>query len=304
MLVAVKRLTPLVFMLLALGALGALAGEARAADAAPAAPAGIERLQALDRQILAQLNATRDAHGLRPLTMSSDLERAAVYQSQSMLAGGYFAHEAPGSSFVSRLKRFYRPAGYRSWSAGENLLFNSAPITANDAIQAWLASPHHRENMLDPSWREVGIGSVHAASAGGDFGGEPAWVVTMDFGVREGGPSATTKRTSRLQAGTAATSKRTAHRTAKAAAVRRPKAATAAKPAPAAEPPVAPAAETQVAPAADITVAPAADIPPVSDEDETADAGQVSGGNEGWVDELLLVDSDVVGNDGDSTVTD
>jgi hypothetical protein len=213
-----------------------------------------------------------------------------------MLAGGYFAHEAPGSSFVSRLKRFYRPAGYRSWSAGENLLFNSAPITANDAIQAWLASPHHRENMLDPSWREVGIGSVHAASAGGDFGGEPAWVVTMDFGVREGGPSATTKRTSRLQAGTTATSKRTAHRTAKAAAVRRPKAATAAKPAPAAEPPVASAAETQVAPAAD--------IPPVSDEDETADAGQVSGGNEGWVDELLLVDSDVVGNDGDSTETD
>jgi hypothetical protein len=78
--------------------------------------------------------------------------------------------------------------------------------------------------------------------------------------------------------------------------VRRPKAATAAKPAPAAEPPVASAAETQVAPAAD--------IPPVSDEDETADAGQVSGGNEGWVDELLLVDSDVVGNDGDSTETD
>ena len=170
--------------------LGTVAGQARAAEATPAVPAGTERLQVLDQQILVALNATRVANGLRPLTLSTDLQRAAVFQSRSMLAGGYFAHEAPGSSFVTRLKRFYRPTGYRSWSTGENLLFNGGPITADAAIQAWLASPHHRENMLNPTWREVGIGSVHAASAGGDFGGQPAWVITVDFGVRAGGRQA------------------------------------------------------------------------------------------------------------------
>ena len=60
-------------------------------------------------------------------------------------------------------------------------------MDADEAIQAWLDSPPHRENMLDPTWREVGIGSLHAASAGGTFGGGPTWVITMDFGARTGG---------------------------------------------------------------------------------------------------------------------
>ena len=49
-------------LLLALS--GAIAGTAHAADATPATT---ERLQALDGQILTRLNATRAAHGLRPL---------------------------------------------------------------------------------------------------------------------------------------------------------------------------------------------------------------------------------------------
>ena len=44
--------------------------------------------------------------------------------------------------------------------------------------------------MLEPGWREVGIGSLHASSAGGQFGGEPTWVITMDFGARAGGEKA------------------------------------------------------------------------------------------------------------------
>ena len=77
--------------------------------------------------------------------------------------------------------------------AGENILYNTADIDADNAIQAWLDSPPHRENMLNPDWREVGIGSVHASTAGGTFGGEPTWVITMDFGTRTGGSTAAAK---------------------------------------------------------------------------------------------------------------
>ena len=91
---------------------------------------------------------------------------------------------------MQRLKHFYTPSGYSSWSAGENLLYNSAAMDANEAIQIWLDSPPHRQNMLDPTWREVGIGSLHATSAGGTFGGGPTWVITMDFGMRTGGATA------------------------------------------------------------------------------------------------------------------
>jgi uncharacterized protein YkwD len=177
----VKRVTLLVGIVLALA--GTLAGSAGAADGAPAAP---QRLQALDKEILARLNATRVAHGLRPLRLSRELQEAAVYQSRTMLEGGFFDHTSrDGSPFDVRLKRFYRAGGYRIWSAGENLLYNTVAISADEAIQAWLDSPHHRQNMLDPDWREVGIGTVHTASAGGTFGGKAAFVITMDFGARE-----------------------------------------------------------------------------------------------------------------------
>ena len=197
-------------LLLALS--GAIAGTAHASDATPATT---ERLQALDGQILTRLNATRAAHGLRPLVVSDALENAAVTHSRELIQAGVFQHDSPdGTSFVQRLKHFYSPSGYSSWTAGENLLYNTADIDAETAIRAWLDSPPHRENMLNPDWREVGIGSVHASTAGGTFGGAPTWVITMDFGARTGGTKAATKAPASVKA-VAAKKKATAKKKAK-----------------------------------------------------------------------------------------
>jgi uncharacterized protein YkwD len=163
----------------------ATAGQATAAGTTPAAT---ERLQTLDQALLERLNELRAEHGLRPLVLSGGLQQAAVFQSRSMLNGGFFAHDAPnGPTFSSRLKRFYGPtAGRSGWTAGENLLYTSGELDADEAIEAWMGSPGHRRNMLDPNWREVGIAAMRTSSAGGIFGGGPTWVVTMDFGVRPG----------------------------------------------------------------------------------------------------------------------
>jgi uncharacterized protein YkwD len=178
-----KRALIMLGLVVALAA--AFAGTARAADATATAT---DRLQSLDTAILAKLNATRAAHGLRPLVVSDQLEAAAVAHSREMLDRGFFAHDTPGgASFVERIRSFYKPSGYSSWSAGENLVYSSAAMDANTAVRAWMESPPHRQNMLDPTWREIGIGSLHAAWAGGTFGGDPTWVVTMDFGMRRGG---------------------------------------------------------------------------------------------------------------------
>jgi uncharacterized protein YkwD len=183
----------LIFLLLALLAFGI--GGAGQATAAGTTPDAAQRLQAIDQALLAQLNEVRADHGLRPLVLSNALQRAAAYQSQSMLTGGFFAHDAPnGPTFNSRLKRFYRPAAGRGgWSVGENLLYTSGGLDAGEAIQVWMGSPGHRKNMLDPSWREVGVAAMRASSAGGIFAGGATWVVTMDFGVRPGAQAA--KRT-------------------------------------------------------------------------------------------------------------
>ena len=158
-----------------------------AAAAVTTPAAATDRLPTLDQRVLAALNETRVKQGLRPLLVSEDLRSAAVAHSRAMLTSGFFAHDSRGGvSFTTRLKGFYRRAGFDTWAVGENLLYSTGTIDAKDAVAAWLASPEHRENMLAPSWREVGIGSVHSAAAAGQFGGNPTWVITVDFGARSG----------------------------------------------------------------------------------------------------------------------
>lgn len=169
-----------------LALVGVTALPAGASGAAQASSAAIERLQTLDQALLARTNQVRADNGLQPLVLSPALSRSAAFHSRSMLEGGFFAHESKdGTPFASRVKRFYSPAGYSLWSAGENLLYGSPTPEAAAAVDAWLNSPPHRRNMLDPDWREVGIASLHADSAGGFFAGGAATVVTMDFGVRK-----------------------------------------------------------------------------------------------------------------------
>ena len=182
----VRRLISLLLVLLALGV--AAAGTASAAGTTPTAA---ERLQTLDQALLVRLNDLRAEHGLRPLVLSAPLEHAAAFHSRAMLNGGFFAHDAPnGTTFSMRLKRFYAPvAGKGGWSGGENLLYTSGGLDADEAIEAWMGSAGHRKNMLDPNWREVGVAAMRTTSAGGVFGGGPTWIVTMDFGVRPGAAS-------------------------------------------------------------------------------------------------------------------
>jgi uncharacterized protein YkwD len=144
-----------------------------------------ERLPAVEAGILHRLNVVRAANGMRPLAVSGALQDAAVSHSRAMLQGGFFEHESPdGTSFGTRLRKFYSPKGFDSWSVGENLLFASSVTTPSEVIEAWMQSPEHRDNMLTARWREVGIAALQATSAPGAFGDEPTFLVTMDFGVR------------------------------------------------------------------------------------------------------------------------
>ena len=89
-----------------------------------------------------------------------------------------------GTPFVERLKKLYPPRPNAVWAVGENLYASSVEPTAADAIKAWLSSPPHRGILLSGQYRDLGLGIVRAAAAGGDFGGQPTWVVTADFGAR------------------------------------------------------------------------------------------------------------------------
>jgi uncharacterized protein YkwD len=127
---------------------------------------------------LCLLNATRRRHGLHPLRMSRRLSTAARGHSRSMVRGRYFAH----GSFVQRIRR----AGYlrtaRSWVVGENIAWGSGSrSSALATMRAWMHSPGHRENILNRSYRQIGIGIVLGAPNGMRF---DAATYTTDFGVK------------------------------------------------------------------------------------------------------------------------
>ena len=60
----------------------------------------------------------------------------------------------------------YIPSG-RAWAVGENLAWGTGPLGTPAAIvRAWMNSPGHRANILDPRFRQIGLGIVAGNPAG------------------------------------------------------------------------------------------------------------------------------------------
>ena len=177
-----------------LAIVGALSGVSIAtATAAPARDgqprhvqhSAVTAVPGLNAGIVARINAVRAARGLPRLTVSAGLGAAARFHNRQMAQSGQFRHESPdGSSFWQRVRRFYGSAGFRNWSVGEALVWQSPTSTAAEIVAAWLASPPHRAILLDSSFREIGVSAVQDSAAPGDFDGLQATIATADFGVR------------------------------------------------------------------------------------------------------------------------
>jgi uncharacterized protein YkwD len=139
---------------------------------------------ALEAGVLAELNGVRESHGLRPLRLSTALTAAARQHTFEMLDAGYFEHQsANGQPFWKRVAQFY-PQGDGKWMVGENLIWCSPTLRARKAVELWMDSPGHRQNILSPTWHEIGIAAVHADDSTGEYGGGAVTIITTDFGIR------------------------------------------------------------------------------------------------------------------------
>jgi uncharacterized protein YkwD len=183
----VRRIVgPAIAAILLATAVAAPAGARSGRRALSAGPTQVaSAMRALESRVLVDLNRVRVEHGLAPLRASSKLNAAATQHSREMARVGYFSHSsADGAAFWRRIERFYPSTGYRSWSVGENLLWSSPDVDAEGAIKMWMGSPEHRANLLNRSWREVGLSAVHSDSAPGTYHGLGVTIVTADFGAR------------------------------------------------------------------------------------------------------------------------
>ena len=96
------------------------------------------------------INTFRRANGVAALRVGPALTRAARSHSVDMVRRGYFDH----GPFVQRLRRF----GVRAPYVGENLASGTKPLSAAAVVQMWIASPPHRQNLLDRGFRRIGVG--------------------------------------------------------------------------------------------------------------------------------------------------
>ena len=120
---------------------------------------------------LCLINTERRARGLSPLGTNARLARAAQRHAADMVARAYFSHFSPsGSSFADRLRR----VGYArqcAWSGGETLAWGTgAQRSPASRVAGWMDSPPHRAILLNPTFREAGIGIVAGSPGNGGTG--------------------------------------------------------------------------------------------------------------------------------------
>jgi len=132
--------------------------------------------------ILCLHNQIRAERGLPTLRTNKRLRKAAVGHSRDMVTNDYFEHTTPsGVTMVDRILRAHYVRADRGWSLGENLAWGTGSYaTPRGAVDAWMNSEGHRDNILRRAYREVGIGVVIGVPSTDGIGA----TYTLDFGVR------------------------------------------------------------------------------------------------------------------------
>jgi uncharacterized protein YkwD len=122
-------------------------------------------------EMLARIDAERAAVGAGPLVLCGTLMAAAQAHAEDQANHATMSHTgSDGSSMVDRAVA----AGYTGWTAlGENVAYGYPTVDA--VMAAWLASPGHRANLLNPAFVHVGLGQA------ADTAERLAW--TQDFGA-------------------------------------------------------------------------------------------------------------------------
>jgi len=141
-------------------------------------------------EVVRLTNEKRAQNGLLPLTENSVLSSAAIAKGNDMLAKDYWAHFAPDGTSPWN---FFVNFGYKYRYAGENLARDFS--NASSAVDAWMASSTHKENILNANYKEVGIGVVE-----GDLAGVDTTIIVQFFGTPQNAaaaiPAAQAKETS------------------------------------------------------------------------------------------------------------
>jgi len=121
-----------------------------------------------ERQLLEMANTERAHAGLAPLKMDDGLVRAARAHAAEMASQNQLSHQFSGEPSLPQ--RLAASSTLRLAREGENVAMAGNP---DQAHQALMSSPPHRDNLLSPNFNVAGFGvfrSGHMLFVAQDFG--------------------------------------------------------------------------------------------------------------------------------------
>ncbi len=126
--------------------------------------------------LLSDTNSQRSANGVAGLSLNSKLDAAAQAKADDMATRNYWSHYTPEGNppWI-----FVNDQSYSYQKLGENLATGFSD--EQSTINGWMASPPHRENLLNPAFSEVGFGYANNP----DYtaaGGGPMTIVVAFYG--------------------------------------------------------------------------------------------------------------------------
>ena len=147
---------------------GGTPGSGTPGGGASTPPPTADAIARMESKVVALVNAERADAGCAAVTVDSRLATVAREHARDMATRDYFSHSTPeGVTFDDRI----RDGGYPVGKAAENIALGQPSPEA--VMEAWLASPDHRANIVDCGLRQIGVGLAYDAS------GRPYWAQSL-----------------------------------------------------------------------------------------------------------------------------
>lgn len=135
-------------------------------------PKNVYSTSITDENIIILTNEERTKNNIDEVTANQLLSQAAYKKGNAILENQIFSHTIDGKSFSQWIK----DSGYKYTYIGENLAIDF--VSSEGVVNAWLASPSHKKNLLNDSFKEIGVAVLE-----GEFQDENTILVVQVFGT-------------------------------------------------------------------------------------------------------------------------
>lgn len=132
---------------------------------------GSERVPAVnatfEKEILRLVNLERKKRGIAPLTWNRQMAWAARYHAADMAHDDYFGHTSQDPENKSLCGAFVR---MRKFGRGDAENIAAGGLSPKATMEQWMHSPGHKKNILNPSFKSMGVGYYYKAGLKNDWG--------------------------------------------------------------------------------------------------------------------------------------